>query len=120
MDRLVDLDSVRLELSKRRSEWGQRGLVVGAFTWRDAAAAWPQAIVTDRASVTDPESLGMTFNGGGGADALLVLWTGGWADLEASIGGELVFEAPEFVDVQSCVAVADGLVERLLGPARSG
>lgn len=62
----------------------------------------------------------MTFNAGERAEALLVLWTGGWADLEASIDGQLVLEAPQFADVQSCVAVADGLVERLLGSATSG
>lgn len=94
--------------------------MVGEFTWRDAAAQWPQSIVTDRASVIDPESLGMTFNAGERAEALLVLWTGGWADLEAAIDGQLVLEAPQFADVQSCVAVADALVERLLGSATSG
>lgn len=120
MDRLVDLDLVLVELSQRRPKWTQLGLVVGEFTWRDAAASWPQPIVTDRASVIDPESLGMTFHAGGGADALLVLWTGGWADLEAAIDGELVLDAPEFVDVQSCVAVADALVERLAGSTKSG
>ena len=40
--------------------------------------------------------------------------------LEAAIDGELVLDAPEFVDVQSCVAVADALVERLLTSAKSG
>lgn len=49
----------------------------------------------------------MTLDAGGGAEALLVLWTGGWADLE-------------FVDVEACVAVADALVARLLDRARSG
>ena len=60
----------------------RRGLVVGDLTWRDAAAAWPQPIVTNRESVADPESLGMILDSGGGLEALLVLWTGGWADLE--------------------------------------
>jgi hypothetical protein len=101
-------------------EWTRRGLVVGEFTWRDAAAAWPQPIVTDRKSVVDPESLGMKFDAGGGGEALLVLWTGGWADLAASINGEVVVEAPEFVDVAGCVAVADVLVARLLGSVDSG
>jgi hypothetical protein len=93
--------------------------VVGEFTWRDAAAAWPQPIVTDRESVADPESLGVILDAGGGAEAVLVLWTGGWADLEASINGQVVAETPVFADVASCVAVADALVARLLGPARS-
>jgi len=121
MDQVVDLDAVLVELVRRRQEWTRSGLVVGDFTWRDAAAAWPQPIVIDRESVADPESLGMTFDAGDGAEAaLLVLWTGGWADLEASINGQVVLEAPEFFDVESCVAVADALVARLLGPARSG
>jgi len=111
---------VLVELTRRRSEWTRRGLVVGEFTWRDAAAAWPQPIVTDRESVADPESLGMTLDASGGSEALLVLWAGGWADLEASVNGQVVLETPEFVDVASCVAVADALVARLLGPARSG
>lgn len=120
VDRVVDLDAVLAELTGRRPEWTRRGLVVGEFTWRDAAAAWPQPIVADRESVADPESLGMTLDAGGGAEALLVLWTGGWADLEASINGQVVVETPEFADVASCVAVADALAARLLGPARSG
>jgi hypothetical protein len=120
MDRVVDLDAVLVELTRRRPEWTRRRLVVGEFTWRDAAAAWPQPIVTDRKSVADPESVGMTLDAGDGAEALLVLWTGGWADLETSINGQLVLEAPEFVDVASWVAVADALVARLLGPANSG
>ena len=62
----------------------------------------------------------MTLDAGDGADALLVLWTGGWADLEASIDGELVLDAPTFADVQSCLAIADALVERLLGSTKPG
>jgi hypothetical protein len=120
VDRVVDLDAVLVELTRRRPEWTRRGLVVGDFTWRDAAAAWPQPIVTDRESVADPESLGLTIDAGGGAEALLVLWTGGWADLEASINGQVVLETPEFVDVEACVAVADALVGRLLDRAKSG
>ena len=62
MDRLVDLDAVAAELQARRPGWESRGLKVGAFTWRDAQALWPQPIVTDRALVADPESLGMTMD----------------------------------------------------------
>jgi hypothetical protein len=114
VDRLVDLDLVLGELSQRRSEWTQRGLVVGEFTWRDAAASWPQPIVADRGLVVDPESLGMTFKAGESTEARLVLWIGGWADLDGAIDGQIVVEAPEFIDIRSCVAVADTLVERLL------
>jgi hypothetical protein len=120
VDRVVDLDAVVVELSGRRPEWRRRGVAVGEFTWRDAAAAWPQPIVADRGAVTDPESLGMTLHAGDGAEAFLVLWTGGWADLEALINGQVVVETPEFTDVPSCVAVAEALVARLAGLAESG
>jgi len=119
VDRVVDLDAVLVEIIRRRPEWTRRGLVVGDFTWRDAAAAWPQPIVTNRESVADPESLGMTLDAGGGAEALLVLWAGGWADLEASINGQVVLETPEFGNLEACVAVADALVARLVDQARS-
>jgi len=114
MDRLVDLDAVAAELTRRRPEWVAGGLTVGKFTWRDAEAAWPQPIVTDRATVADPESLGLVFGGMGGDEAELVLWCGGWADLHAVLGGEAVTEGPEFAEVAGCVAVADSLARRLL------
>ncbi len=62
----------------------------------------------------------MTLDAGGGAEALLVLWAGGWADLEALIDGQVVLETPEFVDLEACVAIADSLVARLLDRANSG
>lgn len=114
MERVVDLDAVVVELDQRRQGWSQRGLVVGEFTWRDSLAPWPQPLVADRALVTDPESLGLTFGVGQGPDARLVLWTGGWADLEAIIHDQIVLEVPQFSNVRSCVAVADALVQRLL------
>ncbi len=85
------------------------------LTWRDAEAEWPQPLVTDRQAVADPESVGLTFRCDGEDVARLVLWRGGWADLDAVVNGELVVEAPEFADVASCVHAADWLVERLLG-----
>jgi hypothetical protein len=120
VDRLVDLDAVAAQLTRRRPEWVSGGLAVGDFTWRDAAAAWPQPIVNDRAAVADPESLGLVFRGVGGDEALLVLWCGGWADLDAAVGGEVVAETPEFTDVAGCVAVADSLARRLLRRAADG
>jgi hypothetical protein len=119
MDRLVDLDAVFVELSRRRPEWARQGLGVGEFTWRDAVATWPQPIVSDRALVTDPESLGMSISAHD-AEARLVLWTGGWADLEVAVEGQFVAETPQFVDVESCLVIADSLVERLLGSMESG
>jgi hypothetical protein len=116
VDRLVDLDLVVAELQARRVEWESRGLEVGAFTWRDAQAPWPQPIVTDRALVTDPESLGMTMDATPDRFARLVLWCGGWADLDYVIGGEdqLMSEAPKYQHVTECVAIAENLANLLL------
>jgi hypothetical protein len=114
MDRLVDLDAVAAVLVQRRPQWVAGGLTVSELTWRDASAAWPQPIVTDRAAVADPESLGLVMRGTGGDEAELVLWRGGWADLDAVLGGEVVTEGPAFTDVAGCVAVADSLARRLL------
>lgn len=116
MDRLVDLDAVAAELTRRRPGWVGGGLVVGEFTWRDAAAAWPQPVVKDRSAVADPESLGLVFHGREG-EAELVLWCGGWADVSGILGDELVVEGPDFVDAAGCVEVAESLARRLLqGP----
>jgi hypothetical protein len=114
MDRLVDLDAVAAELRARRAGWEGLGLQVSTFTWRDAQAPWPQPIVTDRALVTDPESLGMTMEAAPGRYAELVFWCGGWADLGCLIDGQVLSEAPEYRDTAECVAVAEDLANRLL------
>jgi hypothetical protein len=114
MDRLVDLDAVAAELHARRARWESRGLKIGAFTWRDAQAPWPQPIGTDRALVADPESLGITMDAAPSRYAELVLWCGGWADLDCVIDGQVVSEAPEYRYIAECVAVADSLADRLM------
>ena len=117
MDKLIDLDTVAAELERRRAVWTAAGFTVGPLTWRDAAAGWPQPLVTDRSAVIDPESVGVRLRDDG-QEAELVLWTGGWADLTALIAGKYVDEAPEFGDVAACVAVADDLFGRLRGLRR--
>jgi hypothetical protein len=102
------------ELRARRAGWEGRGPQAGAFTWRDAEASWPQPIVTDRALVADPESLGMTVDAAPGRYAELVLWCGGWADLGCLIDGQILTEAPHYRDTAECVAVAERLADRLL------
>ena len=113
MEHLVDLGAVHAELDSRRPAWTRRGMVVHESTWRDGSGPLPR-LVTDRALVGGSDSLGVTFKTTSGSDGSLVLWAGGWADLDALIDGRIVSETPEFVDVQSCIAVAEALVERLL------
>jgi hypothetical protein len=120
MDRLIDLDAVAADLGARRTGWESRGLQVGAFTWRDAQARWPKPIVTDRALVTDPESLGMTMDATPSRFAELVLWCGGWADSDCLIDDQVLSEVPRFRDIAACVAVAERLADRLLSGAGTG
>jgi hypothetical protein len=119
VDRLVDLDAVVAILDARRAGWKSRGLQVGAFTWRDAQALWPKPIVTDRALVADPESLGMKMDAPAGRFAELVLWCGGWADLDYVIDDQIQSEVPRFRDVAECAAVAERLADLLLSGAQA-
>jgi len=62
-------------------------------------------------------SLGVTFRSFDGKEADLVLWAGGWADMNGSINGEIVYLFPDFSDVTSCVSATEALVNRL-GPPK--
>lgn len=113
MDHKIDLDAVAVAvaLEFRRSSWTASGLTVGPLTWRDADEAWPQPIVTNRDAVNSPESLGITLRGPDDLEADLVLWTGGWADIDGLRNGSLLVGSdPQFCDVQSCLTVVDELV----------
>lgn len=79
-------------------EW-KREVSVGPLTWRDEATPWPQPITPDRSSIQVPESLGFRLRKHGLDDEFeMVVWTGGWADVDYLLGGE-VYSCPEFRDV---------------------
>ncbi|NEC92397.1 hypothetical protein G3I71_43095 [Streptomyces sp. SID12501] len=82
MDRVVDLGEVAVVLSERTAGWTSAGLEVGVTTWRDASAPWPQPLETDRARVHDPDSVGVVISGPGEAVLSVVLFRGGWADVD--------------------------------------
>ena len=61
--------------------------------------------------MTRPESLGITLRGPDNLEADVVLWTGGWADIDGLRNGSLfVGNDPQYDDVQSCLIVVDDLV----------
>lgn len=62
------------------------------------AGAWPQPIVSDRASVQVPESLGIRLRRDPD-EFEVVVRTGGWADVCFLIDGEVYHFCPEFQDV---------------------
>ncbi|WP_149180409.1 hypothetical protein [Streptomyces sp. TRM49041] len=82
MDRVVDLDEAAAVLDERSASWRSAGLDVGHMTWRDAAASWPQPLETDRARVHDPDSVGVVVSGPAEAVLSVVLFRGGWADVD--------------------------------------
>lgn len=98
VERLVDLDVLAQRLSPVVKEW-QRLAWVGPFTWRDQMARWPQPITSDRESVQLPDSLGIRVRRGADSEFEIVVWAGGWADVEFLRDGEVYSFCPEFSDV---------------------
>ncbi|MEL5957448.1 hypothetical protein AADR41_22255 [Streptomyces sp. CLV115] len=82
MDRVVDLHEAAVVLAQRTAGWMSAGLEVGRVTWRDAEASWPQPLETDRAQVHDPDSVGVVISGPAEAVLSVVLFRGGWADVD--------------------------------------
>ena len=96
MESRVDLDRVAGLISRYAFAWKQSGLVVGALTWRDEAAPWPCPLREDRGQVAEPDSVGIMVRGHQ-REGRLVVFRGGWADLEYWGGGPSVMpvlEAP--------------------------
>lgn len=82
MDRVVDLDEVALLLAQRTAGWTSAGLTVSRASWRDAEAPWPQPLETERARVHDPDSVGVVVSGPAEAVLSVVVFRGGWADVD--------------------------------------
>ncbi|MFF3008681.1 hypothetical protein ACFVTF_38475 [Kitasatospora sp. NPDC057940] len=88
VERIVDLDRAAERIAARAVRWRAAGLTVGALTWRDALAPWPQPLETDRARVTDPDSVGVqVVDPLSGGELHVVLFRGGWADVEYLAAG---------------------------------
>jgi hypothetical protein len=100
MESRVDLDQVAALITRHAVAWEESGLGAGALTWRDAAASWPSRLRGDRGQVAEPDSVGVAVRKHG-QEGQLVVFRGGWADLEYWSGGasdEPVIEAPGWND----------------------
>jgi hypothetical protein len=113
VEHLVDLDALAERLTARIPEW-ERSATVGAMTWRDERAAWPQPIVIDRAVVEVPESLGVRLTREPEDEAEIVVWTGGWADIGLFVNGRAINPWAEFQDVDGAYAAVVDTVEDFL------
>jgi hypothetical protein len=111
VERWIDLDRVAVLICRHAVGWEQAGLVVGALTWRDVGVPWPYPLRTDRREVADADSVGVEVRRQE-QEGRLVVFRGGWADLEYWTGqrcDEPVLEAPGARDP---LALSD--IERLL------
>ncbi|MFJ7157153.1 hypothetical protein ACIQUQ_19685 [Streptomyces sp. NPDC101118] len=86
MERVVDLDEAAAVLARQAVGWRTAGLVVGQATWRDAEASWPEPLESDRARLHAPDSVGVVISGPGEAELAVVLFRGGWADVDFIAG----------------------------------
>ncbi|MFD6176164.1 MULTISPECIES: hypothetical protein [unclassified Isoptericola] len=114
MEHLVDLDVLADRLRPVVEGW-RREVDVGPLTWRDYEAGWPKPITPDRASVRVPESLGLTLRKRAVGDVLeIVVYTGGWADVEYLVGLEVYTFCHEFRDADGAYsAVMSGVTDFL-------
>jgi hypothetical protein len=118
----LDLDQVARELIGLRLGWTERGITAGQLTWRDARAAWPKPIVTDRTTVAEPESVGIILTVANGNEAHLILWRGGWADVDIlDFESQVIISSvPHLRDVAGCVALAESIAAQLIATSSSG
>jgi hypothetical protein len=115
MDHAIDLDQAAAEITARLPTWIASGLSPSPITWRDEAVPWPQRLETDRSLVADPDSIGVRILGTDDqAELHLVLYRGGWADLDALSDGEVITECPQATTPQEFGSVLDSAVTRFL------
>ena len=90
----LDLNQVANTLASLRPGWTGQGLTAGPLTWRDACASWPKPLLTDRSLVAEPESVGLTMTTADGCAGRLVIWRGGWADIDLLDGDTVTSRNP--------------------------
>ena len=113
MTRLIDLDELLSRLGPMLEHW-RRQATVGPPTWRDESASWPQPIVTDRATIDTPESVGFRLSRDPYNEVDVVVWTGGWADVSIAVNGGTVARCPEFADLDGAYSAIVRSVEEFL------
>ena len=114
VDPRIDLDAAAAELSERL---GRRAdLSVGPLTWKDMHAAYDAPFPTDRSEIDIPYSVGVHVSRGV-EEGSLVLYAGGWADLEywsGSAADDPILRVPgygDWLDVPRFAAVVDEFLD---------
>jgi hypothetical protein len=109
----LDLDQVADTLDSLRPGWLGEGLAAGRLTWRDARASWPKPVVTDRGAVAEPESVGVVLTVADGREGHLVIWRGGWADVDLLAHGQVTSRNPAIGNAADVIAEASDLASQL-------
>lgn len=89
----IDLDVVANVIAARRIELEASGLAVAQPTWMDLDAPWPAPLVTDPTQIGRPRSIGVQFFGDEDAEGLIVVYAGGWADVDYVLPGSDVIKS---------------------------
>lgn len=110
----LDLDQVASALDGLQQGWAGQGLTAGPLTWRDARASWPRPLLTDRSAILEPESVGITLTAADDRQGRLVIWRGGWADLDVLADGTVTSRNPAIHDVAECIDLASSLASQLI------
>ncbi|MBB5909181.1 hypothetical protein [Actinoalloteichus hymeniacidonis] len=118
MERRIDLDNLDLDqaallVDQRRRRWSAAGITVARITWMDAHDGWPRPLYENRRLVRRPMSLGLELDGTGGS-AWIVLYAGGWADVDLMVGdADPVAEYVEPATVAEFGPLLDRVSDRL-------
>ena len=116
MDQVVDLDAAAAVLADRLDDWRSQGLDVGHLTWGHVNG---RELTTDRAQARSDYSVGVRVRRGH-EEGALVLFAGGWCDMEYWSGtadAEPTVEAPgwdDWLDVERFARIIDRF-ERFFG-----
>jgi hypothetical protein len=113
----IDLDVAVREIECRAEGWRIEGFEVGPVTWRDQGEGRPPNLKTERDTVVVPDSIGVEVRLGA-QEGSVVLFKGGWCDLEYWSGtpsDEPVIEAPgypEGLTVEGFGSLLDSFINR--------
>ncbi|KNX37184.1 hypothetical protein [Luteipulveratus halotolerans] len=114
MDLHIDLDAAAAELTVRLSK--RCDLDISPLTWKDMGDDYDTPWATERATIRAPYSVGVEVHRGS-EEGRLVLYAGGWADLEywsGSASDDVVDRAPgynDWLDVPRFAAVVGEFLE---------
>lgn len=114
----LDLDHAACLIARCTPAWLSRGLTIDPITWMDNGTGWPAPLLADRNQAIRPKSLGLRLRGQD-SEAEVVLYAGGWADLDYARPGsdEVISEYIELETAEEFGPVLDRITDLLTNAA---